>query len=395
MPESTAAPTLSVTAWMTVTRTLACARATRGGRSGSVEVIAAAIRVTIVENAKNVRKGGTPIDLRRDTMAIADRLGLIDAVRAKALPTRMTEFADIDGAPIARREPDSAAENIVIDDYEIHRHDDVEIHRDDLLAILFGALDDGVQVRFDDSIISLTETADGVRAAFRNGPEEDFAMVLGCDGSHSTVRRLWFGPESEYSTFLHNDMSVTVVDGTFIPSWTTRIQNTPGRTLLVNSYADTTDVVLAFRSEDEIPYDHHDMAEQKRIIREHFADAGEPFATVLEPALTADNFSFDKLSQIRLPRWTSGRVALVGDAAYCPSPAAGMGGSVAILGATALHDAFVAAGGDIDRSFAEYERSFRPTAEKIQTETEAFGVPMIFPATAEAIASRNAQLVAM
>ena len=232
MPESTAAPTLSVTAWMTVTRTLACARATRGGRSGSVEVIAAAIRVTIVENAKNVRKGGMPIDLRRDTMAIADRLGLIDAVRAKALPTRMTEFADIDGAPIARREPDSAAENIVIDDYEIHRHDDVEIHRDDLLAILFGALDDGVQVRFDDSIISLTETADGVRAAFRNGPEEDFAMVLGCDGSHSTVRRLWFGPESEYSTFLHNDMSVTVVDGTFIPSWTTRIQNTPGRTLL-------------------------------------------------------------------------------------------------------------------------------------------------------------------
>ena len=72
-----------------------------------------------------------------------------------------------------------------------------------------------------------------------------------------------------------------------------------------------------------------------------------------------------------------------------------MGGSVAILGATALHDAFVAAGGDIDQSFAEYERSFRPTAEKIQTETEAFGVPMIFPATAEAIASRNAQLVAM
>ena len=60
-----------------------------------------------------------------------------------------------------------------------------------------------------------------------------------------------------------------------------------------------------------------------------------------------------------MPLWTSGRVALVGDAGYCPSPAAGMGGSVAIRGATALYDAFLNADGDIASAFAEYERSFR------------------------------------
>jgi len=70
-----------------------------------------------------------------------------------------------------------------------------------------------------------------------------------------------------------------------------------------------------------------------------------------------------------------------------------MGGSVAILGATALHDAFLATGGDIDSAFAEYERSFRPIAERIQTETEMFGLPMIFPTTAEAIEARNVQLL--
>jgi 2-polyprenyl-6-methoxyphenol hydroxylase-like FAD-dependent oxidoreductase len=119
---------------------------------------------------------------------------------------------------------------------------------------------------------------------------------------------------------------------------------------------------------------------------------GEPFTDFVDRALSGDNFYFDKLSQIRLPQWASGRVALVGDAAYCPSPAAGMGGSVAILGATALYDAFLTSGGDIESAFAEYERSFRPTAERIQDETETFGVPMIFPDTAEAIAARNAQL---
>ena len=356
--------------------------------------------VTIVERTRGLRKGGTPVDLRNDTMAIADRLGILAAVQAKALPPRTTEFADVDGATIARMEPgtseDTNTDNIVIDEYEIHRHDDVEIHRDDLLAILFAALGDTVEVIFDDSITNLTNLTDapgGVRASFRKAPARDFAMVLGCDGNHSSVRRLRFGPEADYSHFLHHYTSVTVVDATFIPSWTSRIQNTPGRTLLLNSYQDTTDVVLVFHSEQEIDYDYHDLEEQKQIIREQFTDAGEPFTDVVDAALSADNFYFDKLSQIHLPQWSSGRVALVGDAAYCPSPAAGMGGSVAILGATALYDAFLATGGDIERAFAEYERSFRPVVERIQTETETFGLPMIFPTTAEAIAVRNAQLL--
>jgi 2-polyprenyl-6-methoxyphenol hydroxylase-like FAD-dependent oxidoreductase len=163
----------------------------------------------------------------------------------------------------------------------------------------------------------------------------------------------------------------------------------------LNSYAGTTDVVFLFRSEDEIAYDHHDLEAQKQIIRNAFNDAGKPFSDVLDQALSADNFYFDKLSQNRLPAWSAGRVALVGDAAYCPSPAAGMGGSVAILGATALYDAFVTADGVIDAAFAEYDRSFRPTAERIQSETEEFGLPMIAPDTEEEIAARNAQLLAM
>ena len=69
---------------------------------------------------------------------------------------------------------------------------------------------------YENSITALTDTADGVRVSFRDGPDRDFAMVLGCDGNHSKVRALRFGPESEYSHFLHNYFSVAVVDGIFI-----------------------------------------------------------------------------------------------------------------------------------------------------------------------------------
>jgi 2-polyprenyl-6-methoxyphenol hydroxylase-like FAD-dependent oxidoreductase len=374
-------------------RTVLISGASFAGLTTAIWMQRLGYQVTVVENATGLRKGGTPVDLRRDAMAIFDRMGVLDAVRAKALPPRTTAFADLDGTPVVAMKPDSAPESIVIDEFEVHRHDDVEIHRDDLLAILFAAAGDSVEVVFDDSITELTATADGVHAAFRNGASREFTMVLGCDGNHSGVRRLWFGPEADYSHFLQHYTSVTVVDGVFTTPWTSRIQNAPGRTLLLNSYEDTTDVVYLFRSEEEVQYDYHDTEEQKRIVREQFADAGEPFTDFLDKALAADNFYFDKLSQNRLPAWSSGRVALVGDAAYCPSPAAGMGGSVAILGATALYDAFLTSGGDIESAFAEYDRRFRPTAEKIQNETETFGLPMICPDTAEDIEARNAQLL--
>lgn len=93
-----------------------------------------------------------------------------------------------------------------------------------------------------------------------------------------------------------------------------------------------------------------------------------------------------------MPKWTSGRVALVGDAGYCTSPAAGMGGSLAIIGATALHDAFRTADGDVERAFAEYERALRPIVEEIQHNAEHIGVRSYFPATEDELRARNSML---
>jgi 2-polyprenyl-6-methoxyphenol hydroxylase-like FAD-dependent oxidoreductase len=105
-----------------------------------------------------------------------------------------------------------------------------------------------------------------------------------------------------------------------------------------------------------------------------------------------DDFYFDKLCQIRMQPWTKGRVALVGDAAYCPSSAAGMGGSVAILGSAALADAFQKHPGDFRTAFQEYDESFRPIAEGIQAHAVAFGLEMFMPSSEEAIQRRNLQL---
>jgi hypothetical protein len=76
--------------------------------------------------------------------------------------------------------------------------------------------------------------------------------------------------------------------------------------------------------------------------------------------MSSKTWYFDKLCQMKMPSWTKGRVALVGDAGYCASPAAGRGGSLAIDGAAALGKAFEKCAGNYELAFKEYNESFRP-----------------------------------
>ncbi|WP_421916777.1 hypothetical protein [Mesorhizobium sp.] len=83
-------------------------------------------------------------------------------------------------------------------------------------------------------------------------------------------------------------------------------------------------------------------------------------------------------------------MALVGDAAYCASPAAGMGGSLAIIGAAALADAFRKHQGDFELAFRDYNEGFRPYIEEVQANA-ASNLDVLIPQTEEAIRERNTQ----
>jgi 2-polyprenyl-6-methoxyphenol hydroxylase-like FAD-dependent oxidoreductase len=100
---------------------------------------------------------------------------------------------------------------------------------------------------------------------------------------------------------------------------------------------------------------------------------------LLDEMSHCDNFYFDQLCQVRMESWTKGRVALDGDAGYCPSPAAGMGGSMARLGAAALADALQKHPDDLWTAFRAYEEEFRPTVEGIQGQAVEVGLEMFMP----------------
>ncbi len=255
----------------------------------------------------------------------------------------------------------------------------------------FDTVRDHLEIVFDDSIAALGEADGGVDVTFEKGARRSFDLVFGCDGIHSAVRRMWFGSEAEYTHFLQAYFSITIVDKLLIEPNTLQLFNVPGKAVMLNAYKNKTDIVLAFVSEQEIPYDHRDAAQQRRIIAEQFAGAGWRTAELLREVQGSKSFYFDKLCQIRMPSWTKGRVALVGDAGYCASPAAGMGGSLAIDGAAALADAMREHPGDFERAFRDYDERLRPFIDEVQAQAVRTGLEVLLPRTEEAIRARNAQ----
>jgi len=338
--------------------------------------------VTVVEIANCVRKGGTPVNIRDGVIDVVKRMNLLERIISASLPPRPMTFLDAHGSPLP----------LALSQAEAEPDEEYEIERDVLLDMIFSEVEENVEFLFADSISALEESADEVAVTFVSGEQRSFSLVLGCDGTHSAVRRMCFGEESAFLVFLECYFSLTIVNKLLIEEDTSQMLNVAGKTIMLNAYNGKTDIAFCFFSEKEIDYDRRKQAEQKRMIHEQFEGEDWRIRELLDEMSRCDDFYFDKLCQIRMESWTRGRVALVGDAAYCPSPAAGMGGSVAILGAAALADALEKHPGDLRAAFQEYDENFRPIVEAIQAHAVEFGLEMFLPKSEEALQRRNLQL---
>jgi 2-polyprenyl-6-methoxyphenol hydroxylase-like FAD-dependent oxidoreductase len=338
--------------------------------------------VTVVEIAPGVRTGGTAVNIRGNTIDIVKRMGIFARIRENRLSLRQWEFKSEDDRTVRRL--------VVRGEGEPPPEDDYEIERDVLINILFDAVRDRCEIVFGDSVEGLSET-DRVHVSFKRQESRPFDLVLGCDGTHSSVRKIWFGAEAQYMYYLQQYFSITIVDKLLIERDTAQLFNVPGKVVMLNAYKNKTDIIFGFVSENEIPYDYRDEARQRRIIAEQFFGVGWRTSELLKEVESSQSFYFDKLCQIRMPSWSRGRVALVGDSAYCASPAAGMGGSLAIDGAAALGDAMRSAAGDYALAFRNYDQNFRPFINEVQADAVRVGLETLIPRTEEAIRERNSK----
>jgi 2-polyprenyl-6-methoxyphenol hydroxylase-like FAD-dependent oxidoreductase len=134
----------------------------------------------------------------------------------------------------------------------------------------------------------------------------------------------------------------------------------PGKTAAMYPVRQTGQAraLFLFRAAEELQYDHRDMDQQRRLLREAFAEEDWELPRLLSELGHASDFYFDSISQICMDSWSNGRVTLVGDAGYCPGPAVGGGTALArdtVVGAYVLAGELQAAGGDPATAFPSYK----------------------------------------
>ena len=303
--------------------------------------------VTLVEKAPGVRRGGQAVDFKGVThRSVLERMGLLDDVRQ----ARSTSGGD--GIVV-----DSAGRSIATIPAEFSGGE-IEIARGDLAHILFERTAATCNYVFGDSVASLHETTDGVKVTFQRSAPQLFDLVVGADGIHSNVRRLAFGPESDYVRHLGYHYALADV-GDEEAGREALIYNEPGR--MVATGGAKAPALFVFAS-GPLPYGRDDVKQQKRLLVDAYRGGGWKIPELMAQVPGAGEFYMDSISRVTADHYSRGRVVLLGDAAY-GNALGGFGTGLAIVGAYVLAGELHRAHGDYQVAYAHYEAKFRGYAK--------------------------------
>jgi 2-polyprenyl-6-methoxyphenol hydroxylase-like FAD-dependent oxidoreductase len=343
--------------------------------------------VTVVERAAAVRIGGYPIDIRGTAINVVERMGLLAKLQAAHIATRKLTFVDADGASIAVVSPEALSGGV--------SGRDIELPRGALTALLYEQTqNEGIHYRFSDSIDALEDHGVEVGVRFKSGEHDRFDIVVAADGLHSNTRTLVFGPEEPFNRYLGRCFSLFSLPNYASLARECLIYAEAGRAAGVYAVgeSDTLHAFLIFAAEKPPFLSQPEVEKQRERTSRIFAGSGWEVPRLVEAMQHADDLYFDTVSQIHMSRWSSGRVVLVGDAAYAPSFLSGQGTSLALVGAFVLAGELANHSNPSD-AFACYERTVRPFVAANQALASSGG-SILLPRSQQELERRNRALAA-
>jgi 2-polyprenyl-6-methoxyphenol hydroxylase-like FAD-dependent oxidoreductase len=325
---------------------------------------------TLVERAPKLRTGGYVVDFWGLGYDVAEKMGLLPELQRAGYDVGEVRIVDDEGRRVGGF------------DAEVFRRLThgryVSIARSELAALLFSKIEGRCETLFGDSITALKDERDGVAVTFAHARPRRFDLVVGADGLHSEVRELAFGVEDRFERYLGYMVAAFQAHGYRPRDELAYVSHSvPGRQIARFAMRGGRTMFLFIFAADRAPsVAAGDLDAQKAVIEREFRDAGWESPQILRALAASDDLYFDRVSQIRMDAWFKGRIALVGDAAFCVSLLAGQGSALAMAGAYALAGELARAGGtDPQAAFRRYEALLRPliTAKQKAAEQLASG----------------------
>ncbi|EHK17882.1 uncharacterized protein TRIVIDRAFT_57822 [Trichoderma virens Gv29-8] len=359
--------------------------------------------VTVVERFPELRTTGLQVDLRGPGVEVLKLMGFDQAFRAKSVPEQ--GFLIVDSANRRRAYFGVNKSGKGLQSFTT----EYEIMRGDLCRIMYDVIKDKVTFRFGVSIDSFKQKNNEVEVHFTDGTTDHFDFLVGADGMGSNTRKLMLGPgvqdalrpvKGAYTAYFTIPRPIQKGE-----EYNSTFYLATGRRAIMTRRHSPQEIQVYLpcnTTSDRMKQAHRDgVDEQKKVLAEIFDDAGWEAKDILRDMFNSENFYCERLGLVKLDSWFNGNVALVGDAAYCPSPLTGMGTTSGLVGAYVLageigrhcgkpKDGAKAPTDGLDVAFKSYDDKFRPFIDQV---THGVGDDTIFwnqmPSSAFAVALVN------
>jgi salicylate hydroxylase len=329
-----------------------------GGLTAANALSRSGIETAVYEAAAELKEIGAGVALHANAMRVLRAIGVEDGVREVAGRSQWQVMRNWKtGRVIGKTSRQRAAATFGIEG--------ATVHRADLLDVLAGALPAG--------IVTLGKRCEHVRtdggtavARFADGGEIEADIIVGADGIHSPVRASLFGPDAPRFTGKICYRSVIPAGG---------VRGAPPATEGAQWFGPHGTIVLyPLRGEelvnvvchyDDDSYRHESWVAEcdREEVLSRYANWHESLLRLFAAGDTW--YKWALYDRDPIPRWTSGRVTLLGDAAHPMLPYLGQGACQALEDGAVLATALATEAADPVTGLARYERTRRPRASQV------------------------------
>jgi 2-polyprenyl-6-methoxyphenol hydroxylase-like FAD-dependent oxidoreductase len=343
---------------------------------------APAYHITVIERFSSLRTGGQQLDLKVEGVPIAGGMGLLGPMKTACVHETGMRLVDKHGKSLMRFGVNDPSKNThgLTNEYEIMRGDMVKVFYDGSLEERQKAdekvgVAGSLEYKFDTTVAHLEQSGKGATVTFSDGQKKNFDLVVAADGQNSRTRRIAFGEDINTACFRSIGIQAAYfeIPRTESDDNDARIYFGSGSRMVMVRTGDRPSTQVYFfvmknkERHDKMNLVHkQSLEQQKEAWTEIFHDAGWECKRFVDGLRTTNDFYAHELGQVHMPQLNSGRVVLLGDAGYCPTPFTGMGTTLSLIGSYILAGELAKHGDDVDAALQGYHELMQRPLEKYQ-----------------------------